>query len=100
MQIPVLIEPIAQNGFRAKTGEPLLLSAEGITRDEAVDKLRALVKTKLTSGASLLPIEIGSANNPWLAMAGIHDPADPLVQEWKQSMAEYRQQVENDPDYS
>jgi hypothetical protein len=37
------------------------------------------------------------AENPWLAMAGMHDPNDPLVQEWKQEMAAYRQQVEDDP---
>ena len=30
MQIPVLIEPVAANGFRARSGEPLPLTAEGI----------------------------------------------------------------------
>lgn len=41
--------------------------------------------------------EVGEAN-PWLAMAGMHDPNDPLIQEWKREMARYRQEIENDPD--
>ena len=39
-----------------------------------------------------------AAANPWLAMAGMHDPNDPLVQEWKQEMAAYRQEIDSDPD--
>ena len=40
MQIPVLVEPVANNGFRARTGEPLPLSADGGTPEEAVRNLR------------------------------------------------------------
>ena len=43
--------------------------------------------------------ELPSSQNPWLAMAGMFDPANPIVQEWKEAMAEYRRQVENDPNY-
>ena len=32
MKIAVLIEPVPGNGFRAKGGEPLAMSAEGATR--------------------------------------------------------------------
>ncbi len=31
MQIPVLVEPIANIGFRARSGEPLPVSADGAT---------------------------------------------------------------------
>lgn len=97
MQIPVLVEPVANNGFRAKTGEPLPLSAEGATAEEAVRNLRAAMDRQLKNGKQLLSVDIGGAN-PWLAMAGVHDPKDPLIQEWKEDMAAYRQEVEDDPD--
>jgi hypothetical protein len=29
----------------------------------------------------------------------MYDPNDPMVKEWKEAMAEYRQKVEDDPDY-
>lgn len=37
VQIPVLVEPLVKNGFCAKAGEPLSLTAEGATPDEAVN---------------------------------------------------------------
>lgn len=93
-----MIEPIGNNGFRAKSGEPLPLRAEGATRDEALKKLRDLILSQMQKGAQIVPLEVASEDNPWLAMAGIFDPNDPLVQDWKEAMAEYRQKVENDPD--
>lgn len=95
MQIPVLVEPVANNGFRAKAGEPLALSADGATPEEAVRNLRAALGRHLT-GKQLMSVDLG-AENPWLALAGMFDPTDPLIQEWKQEMAAYRQEVEADP---
>jgi predicted RNase H-like HicB family nuclease len=37
MQIPILVEPVTNNGYRATCGPPLAVSAEGATRDEAVE---------------------------------------------------------------
>jgi hypothetical protein len=39
MQVSVLIERVPGNGYRAKGGEPFCLSAEGATRDEALQGL-------------------------------------------------------------
>src|SRR5690242_19577395 len=97
MQIPVLVEPVANQGFRATVGEPLSVSAEGATPDEAVRNLRAAIARQLKNGKQLRSVDI-APENPWLALAGIHDPTDPLIQEWKQEMAAYRQEIENDPD--
>src|SRR5437870_4731459 len=96
MQIAVLVEPVANNGFRAKAGEPLPLTAEGATPDEAVRNLRAAMDRQLKNGRQLLSVDVAQ-DNPWLAMAGMHDPNDPLVQRWKQEMAAYRNEVEIDP---
>jgi predicted RNase H-like HicB family nuclease len=95
VQIPVLVEPVADNGFRAKAGEPVPVTAEGATPDEAVRNLRAALDRQLKNGRQLLAMEV-TQENPWLALAGMHDPKDPLVQKWKQEMAAYRQ--EDDPD--
>src|SRR5437016_4676790 len=53
MDIPVLIEPVAGNGYRAKCGEPLPISAEGRTRDEALANLRRLVEQRVAAGAEV-----------------------------------------------
>jgi len=97
MQIPVLVEPIANNGFRARASEPLPVSAEGATPEEAVRNLRAAMDRQLKNGKQLRSVDI-APENPWLALAGMHDPNDPLVQEWKLEMAAYRQEIEDDPD--
>lgn len=98
MQIPVLIEPIAQNGFRAKAGEPLPLTAEGATRDEALRKLRDLLDCRVGNGTELVAVDVPTETSPWLAMAGMYDPNDPEVKEWEKEMAAYREEIENDPD--
>jgi hypothetical protein len=98
MQIPVLVEPTTKNSFRARAGEPLAVSAEGVTREEALGNLREAMKQQLRPGAQLVAVEVPAEGNPWLAMAGIIDPDDPLVQEWKREMDIYRQEVEDDPD--
>jgi hypothetical protein len=96
MEIPVLIEPVANNGFSAKTGEPLPLCAEGATPEEALHNLRTALDRQLSSGKQLRSVEL-APTNPWLALAGMHDPNDPFVQAWKQEMATYRQEMEDDP---
>jgi predicted RNase H-like HicB family nuclease len=97
MQIPVLVEPVADHNFRAKSGEPLPVSAEGATPEEALRNLRAAMDRQLKNGKQLRSLEMAS-ENPWLALAGSHDANDPLIQQWKREMAAYRQEVEDDPD--
>lgn len=97
MHIPVLIEPVANHGFRARAGEPLPGSAEGATPEEALHNLRAALERQLKNGKQLRSVDL-AAENPWLALAGMHDPTDSLIQEWKQEMAAYRQEIEDDPD--
>lgn len=97
MQIPVLIEPVAGTGFRARGGEPLPLTAEGATPDEALQKLRELLQARLTGGTRLVALEVPDDDNPWLKMAGMYKD-DPLFDEWQQAIAEYRRQIDEDPD--
>ncbi len=44
MQIPVLVERLKGNGYRARGKDPFAISAKGATREEALAKLRAKIQ--------------------------------------------------------
>ena len=95
MQIPVLIETTPGNGFRARSGEPLVLTAEGATRDEALGRLRHLIEGRVAAGAEIVPLEIPPSEHPLARFAGMLKD-DPLFEEWKQAMEEYRRERDAD----
>lgn len=99
MTLPVLIERIANNGYRAKSGEPLPLSAEGASREEALGNLRQALQGKLETGSELISLVVESPppENPWVRFAGMFKD-DPWIEDWKRSMAEYRQEAESGTD--
>ena len=99
MEIPVLIEPVAGNGYRAKSGEPLSLAAEGTTRDEAVQKLSDLVRQRLDNGAEVTALDVPTADapNPWVEFAGMFKD-DPYFDEWQAAIAENRRKADEDMD--
>ena len=90
MQIPVLIEPVAGNGYRARSLIPDALTAEGQTDAEALQKLRERIESQLVPGARITYLDIAVDEHPLAKSAGIFRPDDPLVQEWEQIMAENR----------
>ena len=100
MNIPVLIEPIESNGFRATGGLPFQITAEGATRDEALGRLRAEIDRRMASGAILVPLEIASsAANPRIEGAGMFRD-DAQYDEWQAAILEYRRQVDREADPS
>jgi predicted RNase H-like HicB family nuclease len=99
MEIPVLIEPVAGNGYRATGASPFTFAAEGATREEALGKLQKMIESKLEAGSQVTRLRIKSEDNPWLAMAGIWEKDDPLVKEWKQTMEENRQREGNEQEH-
>jgi hypothetical protein len=97
MQIPVLLEPVGRNGYRAKGIEPFAVSAKGATREEALAKLRAKIEKRLKKGAEVVGLEVGGASShPWMEFAGMFKD-DPWIEDWKRSIEEYRKQVDEDP---
>ncbi len=106
MEIQVLVERVASNGFLARSG--LGVTAEGTTPDEAVRNLQDATQQKLMNGGLLtvmnLPpsyswaIQVSQDPNPWRAVTGIYDPNNPMVQEWLAAIEEYRRSRDNDPD--
>jgi hypothetical protein len=97
MQIPVLIERVAGNGFRAKGGEPLALCAEGSTRAEAIARLRSLIADRLAVGAELISLDVEKAEHPLAPPPGWSED-DPLFEEWREAIATYRRRTEHDPE--
>ncbi len=94
MEIPIIVEPTGHNGFRASSGGLWGLEIEAPTREEAVQKLRELIDRRLEAGAELLALDVRSGAHPLARFAGMLKD-DPLLQPWKEAMAEYRQQTED-----
>lgn len=97
MEIPILIEPVAGNGFLARGGEPLAISAEGASREEALANLKEKLQAKLAEGAVVVPVEVPTQAHPLAEFAGMYKD-DPLIKEWKKSVAAYRRKVDKDSD--
>jgi len=97
VQIPILIEPIAGNGYRASGGAPLSVVVEAPTREEALAKLKEQLQARLRDGAEIVPLEMAPQPHPLAKFVGMFKD-DPLIEGWKKSMAEYRRHIDKDPD--
>ncbi len=96
MEIPVLIEPLPGSGFVARTGSPFDWSAEGATPEEAVRKLQSLASEHQASGVKTAAISVNGGAHPWAEVAGSMK-GNPLLEEWRKAVEEYREEIENDP---
>jgi hypothetical protein len=97
MEIPVLIEPVSGNGYRARGTEPFALTGEGNTPEEALQNLRVLLQDHLAQGSKVVGLEVFPAEHPWAPFAGsLRD--DPLLAQWRQAMADNRRNRDEDPD--
>jgi hypothetical protein len=96
MQIHVLIDPVGDNRYRAYGGPPFPFSAEGETPYEAVQNLRQLIRDRLKAGAQVIRIEVPATESPIAEFAGVWKN-DPLNEEWRQAVEEYRRLVDADP---
>lgn len=97
MQIPILIEPISGNGYRATGGSPLAVVVEAPTRAEALAKLEEQLQARLRNGAEIVPLETAPQPHPLAQFVGMFKD-DPLIKDWKKSMAAYRRQIDKDRD--
>jgi hypothetical protein len=95
MQIPILIEPVENNGYRAHGGEPLAMTADGSTQEEALANLREKLKARLARGGVVVPLELPLQAHPLSEFVGMFKD-DPLIKEWKKSMKAYRKNRDND----
>jgi hypothetical protein len=99
MEIPVIVETIAGNGYRATGagGLSVGLTAEGATAAEAIDRLAEQVRARMTAGAKLTELSVDSGSASWMQDAGyLRD--DPLYEPWRAAMEDYRRKLDEDPD--
>ena len=122
MDIPVLIQPVPGGGFVARAGSPFDWIAEGSTAGEALANLQTEATRHFARGAQagVIAVPNGEAapvndppevtraknmvinpprpgENPWLQIAGTLDPNDPMLEEWRKAVEEYRREVDVDP---
>ena len=97
MQIPVLVERVKGNGYRARGKEPFAVSARGATREEALAKLRAKIQTRLKNGTEIVGLEVGSQPHPLAEFAGMFKD-DPDFEDVLKIMADNRKRLNEDPD--
>jgi predicted RNase H-like HicB family nuclease len=97
MEIPVLLEPLPDGGFRARSGDPLDLTAQGDSLDSALRNLRDLIETRIASGSLLTTIEVPSASAGRHPGAGMYRD-EPLFDNWRAAIDNYRQEIEEDPE--
>ena len=98
MEIPVFLEPLPGGGFEARSADALGFTAQGDTPDAALRQLREMIATRAASGTILTSIEIPTRKEAHSYLGGGMYKNDPLYDEWRQAVEEYRQQVEDDPD--
>jgi len=97
MQIPILIERIESNGYRARGGEPLAMTAEGNTQEEALANLTEKLRARLGRGEIIVPFDLPAQPNPLAEFVGIFKD-DPRINDWKKSMKAYRRKRDKDAD--
>ena len=52
----------------------------------------------IENGVELVGLEVGApTNDPWMEFAGMFKD-DPWIEDWKQSVEEYRRSVDEDPE--
>ncbi len=52
------------SGFRATGDEPFAISAEGSTRDDALNRLRELIEARTAAGAEIVTLDLAISDRP------------------------------------
>ncbi|HLQ43240.1 MAG TPA: hypothetical protein VK137_00810 [Planctomycetaceae bacterium] len=94
MQIPIVIEPLPNNRFRAQSSSPLSMIVEGDSAEESLRLWREKFSSCLPTDAEVQvvsPSAIAPSLPPWAKYIGeLKD--DPLLDEWREGVEEYRKQ--------
>lgn len=95
MELPVLVLP-QSSGFRASTGGPLDLAADGPTPDAAVTALHSLVAAKLNGGGHIRTLTLTAVDSITAAARKLGE--SPLFDDWVREVDEYRRLHNTVPD--
>src|SRR5271165_3920264 len=83
MEIAVLLEPGPDGGFRARSGGPLNLTAEGNTPDAALHHLRDLIAARIATGSKLKTLNVPTAERITIHPGAGMYVGDPLFDQWR-----------------
>jgi predicted RNase H-like HicB family nuclease len=98
MDISVVVEKVADNGYEATSYVPTYVVAQGRTRQEALDRLYDQLRGRLSSAEVVtLSIPLLGDEHPWKAIAGSWRES-PDRSAIERNLQEYRQQVNADPE--
>jgi hypothetical protein len=98
MDIPVLLEALPANGYRATSWTPTRLSVEAASREEALEQVQRLVREQLAHAEVVhLNVALAGEGHPWQALAGTWKD-HPDRAEFEQHLSDYRRQVDADAD--
>jgi len=98
MEIPVLIERVDGDGYRARGVEPFGVTGEGPTQEDAVRRFRELVESRIAAGAKVVRVNIQQREeHPWESFFGTWDASDPAIKRWEKLVEEYRREIDEDP---
>ncbi len=98
MNVSVMLEQLNDDAYRATAFAPAPLVAEASTREQAVDKIRAMIHQRLAE-VEVIQVEIpGSpmSHDPWSSIARSWQ-GHPDTAEFEQNLKDYRQEVDRDP---
>jgi hypothetical protein len=96
MEIPVLLEALPADGYRATSLSPTRLSAEAPSREEALQQVRRLVQEHLAHAEVVhLTVSLPGESHPWHPLAGTWKD-HPDAPQFEQHLAAYRRQVDAD----
>jgi predicted RNase H-like HicB family nuclease len=96
MQIPVLVERVKGNGYRARGKDPFAVSARGATREEALANLQAKIQTRLKNGGEIVGLDVSAPAHPLAEFAGMFKD-DPDFEDVLKIIAENRKRMNEDP---
>jgi hypothetical protein len=92
MQIPILVEALGQDQYRAEAPAPFSVAAEGKSSAEAVQNLRSRIEQEFSNGKRIVMLDLSvDAENPWIQYAG-HLKDETFLSDFQAGLAEYRRQ--------
>jgi hypothetical protein len=91
MELSVVVEQVEGNGYRASCGEPIPVSAEGASREEAVDRLRERIASKVAAGLEIVRVHI-----PTFTPAKPLWPDDEFTRGWLEEIRKARERGDGD----
>ena len=91
MEVSVILERVENNGYRASCGEPFAATAEGETREEALDRLRGVLADRISAGAEVVRLQV-----PVPRPKGPIWPDDEITRDWLEGIAEARKRADQE----